>query len=67
MGAKGVPRRSKFAREVADMVSSNSGGSVVNNYYQSLFNTADPSDLRKFNRVNRPYLVAEEQRIGARS
>lgn len=66
MGAKGAPLLNELAERIGEQING-SGGTVVNNYYQSLFNTADPSDLRKFNRVNRPYLVAEEQRIGARS
>lgn len=67
MGSQGKALRQQLANETADVILARGGGGVTNNYYQSLFNTANPSDLRKFNRINRPYQVAEEQRIGARN
>lgn len=65
MGSRGVPRRSRFAKEVADMVNSNSrSGQTVNNYYSSMFAPLNASDMRKFTRLQQPYIIQEQQRRG---
>lgn len=61
MGSRGVPRRQRFASEVADMVMSRQNAGNVYNF-NSLVNVSDPQQLRQFAQVYEPF--AEEFREG---
>lgn len=65
MGSKGIPRRAKFANEVAGIVMAkmgNTGQSVVNNFYgKSLLSN---TELAEFAKQFYPSQVKEQQRRG---
>ena len=60
-GSKGDAILQRFA----DKINKNGGGNTINNYYSSMFAPLNDTDMRKFTRMQRPYLVADNQRIGA--
>ncbi len=61
MGASGVPRRKRFASEVAAMVSANSGD-TFNFYGKSMLSN---SEMTNFAQQFRPFQIKENQRRGA--